>query len=277
MKLGSPHRQSRAPGARVSCTLSGMTSGRTFAIGDIHGDLDALERVLAKLPPLTADDTVVFLGDFVDRGGNSAGVVARVRAYPETVAARVITLRGNHEDMWVECWKNPNPAFLLPRKNGCVDTYRSFAGLGPLGADEALPHEELAKFFEIRSWMPQHVIEWMDSLPTWYEDEHAIYVHAGLDGEGTRWKHPRDGRKRPLLWMREPDFFQKYTGKRVVFGHTTVTELPSDHLGRLRKIFDDPCDVWTRNDLVGLDTGCGRGGFLSAIELPKMKVYESRE
>jgi serine/threonine protein phosphatase 1 len=52
--------------------------------------------------------------------------------------------------------------------------------------------------------------------------------------------------------------------------------LPVDHLGFLASLFDDPYDVWKSGHLVGVDTGCGKGGFLSAIELPSGKVYESR-
>ena len=78
------------------------------------------------------------------------------------------------------------------------------------------------------------------------------------------------------MWMREPDFYRGYRGKRLLFGHTLVTELPLDHVGPIAKLFDDPKDVWVRGDLIGLDTGCGKGGFLSAVELPRMKVYESR-
>ena len=54
-------------------------TGRTFAIGDIHGDLAALATLFERLPDLVAGDTVVFLGDYIDRGPNSAGVVAWVR------------------------------------------------------------------------------------------------------------------------------------------------------------------------------------------------------
>ena len=163
----------------------------------------------------------------------------------------------------------------MPPVNGCLATMRSFTG-GPLAREDELaaPHEVDALY--AGSFFPPDVVQWMRTLPFWYEDEHAIYVHAGLDGEGSEWKHPRDGREKHLLWMRENDFFTQYKGKRLVFGHTMVSELPTNHLGRVAKWLDDPGDVWVRGDLIGLDTGCGKGGFLSAIELPRGKVYESR-
>ena len=127
-----------------------------------------------------------------------------------------------------------------------------------------------------RSWFPQDLHDWLQRLPTWYEDTHAIYVHAGLEGEGSTWLHPSLAHSRNLMWCREPDFFRHYQGKRVIFGHTQTSELPIDHLSFFAKIFDDRTDVWLRGSLIGLDTGCGKGGFLSAIELPTGTVYESR-
>jgi serine/threonine protein phosphatase 1 len=252
------------------------TKQRTFAIGDIHGDLAALEALLARLPEQTADDTLVFLGDYVDRGPDSRGVVERVQRIARESPARVVALRGNHEDLWVGCIAQPNLGFLLPRGNGCAETYRSYAGLAPLAEDEEPSAAEITRMVDVAAWMPRDVIDWMSSLPVWFENDHAIFVHAGLDGEGTEWKHPRDGREKPLMWMREPDFYAGYAGKRLVFGHTRVEDLPLDHVGPIRRLFDDPKDVWVRGDLIGIDTGCGKGGFLSAIELPRMRVFESR-
>ena len=255
---------------------------RTFAIGDIHGDLSALDRLLSRLPALTDRDTVVFMGDYVDRGPDSRGVIERVRGLGSSVPARVVLLRGNHEDKWIHCFHHGDPGFLLPPQNGCANLFRSFAGGPPLAHEESLSRDEMIRFFEVKSWLPPEVVAWMESLPLWYEDDHAIYVHAGLDGEGTEWKHPSEGREKQLLWMREPDFFANYHGKQLVFGHTVVTELPLDpvghrgHLGLFAKLFDDPRDVWVRGDLLGIDTGCGKGGFLSAVELPGRRVYESR-
>ncbi len=242
---------------------------RTFIIGDIHGDSAALDRLLLKLP-LADSDTLVFLGDYVDRGPDSAGVVDRVRRLVAGAPDNVITLRGNHEDKWVQSWHKPDLPFLVQSANGCARTYRSFIGGAPLEGEESLPTEELQKMLVVSSWLPAEVVGWMESLPLWHEDEHALYVHAGLDGEEGAWKHPRDSAPKPLLWMREPRFFRGYQGKRVVFGHTPVAELPVERPEAER---DEP---WICGDLVGLDTGAGKGGFLSAIELPSGTLHDSR-
>jgi serine/threonine protein phosphatase 1 len=238
---------------------------RTFAIGDIHGERAALDRLLSRLPPITADDTIVFLGDYVDRGPDSRGAVARVREVVASSPAKVITLRGNHEDMWLDCWRQPNLGFLLPRGNGCTNMFRSFTGAAPLADGEDVGLEELEQLIEVRSWLPQDVRDFMHSTILWYEDEHAIYVHAGLQGEDDDWKHPSQSAPKNLMWMREPDFFSGYRGKRLIFGHTPTRDL------------DPPSEgVWRRGDLIGIDTGAGKGGHLSAIELPSLVVYDSR-
>lgn len=248
----------------------------TWVLGDIHGDLAALERVLERMAPLAPSDTLVFLGDYCDRGPDSAGVIAKVRALEATGPCRVVALRGNHEDMWAKSFKEPNPAFLLHRGNGCAATWRSFTGRPPADPDAEMDDDELISMLDVASWLPAEVAAWMAARPAWYEDEHAIYVHAGLDGEGQRWAHPSAGREKPLLWMREPDFYTGYQGKRVCFGHTRTKDLPTDHLGFFRRLVDDPADVWRRGDLIGLDTGSGMGGFLSALRLPDLTIVESR-
>ena len=243
---------------------------RTFVIGDIHGDLLALEALFAKLPPLDADDTLVFLGDYVDRGPNARGVVERVRRIIAESPTRTICLRGNHEDKWIQSFAKPDLPFLIQWGNGCAATFRSYTGGAPLSEEETLEIPEIQRMLQVSDWLPADVVAWMDSLPLWYEDDHALYVHAGLEGEGSVWKHPSQCSPKPLLWMREPGFFRNYSGKRLCFGHTPVSELPIEHEGA------DPNDVWIRGDLIGLDTGCGKGGFLSAIELPAQTIYESR-
>jgi serine/threonine protein phosphatase 1 len=248
----------------------------TWVIGDIHGDFAALERLLSRLPALRSSDTLVFLGDYCDRGPDSDKVIAKVRGLQQAGSCRVVALRGNHEDMWVKSYRDPNPAFLLHRGNGCITTWRSYTGKPPQPPEADIPDEDLVAMLRVKSWLPDDVAAWMASRPAWYEDDHAIYVHAGLDGANDRWSHPSAGREKPLLWMRETAFYTGYRGKRVVFGHTRTAELPNDHRSFLRRLIGDATDVWKRGDLIGLDTGAGMGGFLSAVCLPSLEVIESR-
>lgn len=247
----------------------GVMTGRTFATGDIHGDLRALVRVFEQLPELDAGDTLVFLGDYVDRGPSSAQVVEWVRSLPSRTPAKVVALRGNHEDAWLRVIDRGWPQFVLPVAHGCREAMESYLGRieGPL--DEG----QLRAMFE-GSFFPLDVVAWFRRLPHYYEDEHAIYVHAGLVKQEGRFVHPSETkRKTALLWHRDHEFFRDYRGKRVVFGHT-VTEYLPEELSSYTP--EDPTDMWAGPCTIGLDTGAGKGGFLTTLEMPSMRVYESR-
>ena len=253
-------------------------AGRTFVIGDIHGDLAALHKVVARMPQPDAEDTMVFLGDYIDRGLDSAGVVDfLMNVLPTHTAARLVMLRGNHEDAWIKVmdagWKD----FVVPIGNGCFQTMQSFLGepVEPLGASPTLAQFErmgAADFF------PPSVVRWLHELPFWYEDEHAIYVHAGLPLAPTDgFVHPRDATGKQqiaLLWIRDQRFFRDYRGKTVVVGHTGTSKLPpelSDYTP------DDRSDLWYGPAVIGIDTGAGMRGFLTGLELPGGVIYESRD
>lgn len=225
-------------------------AGRTVAIGDIHGDLAALDRLLGELPPLDAHDTLVFLGDYVDRGPDSAGVIERVSGL--RVPARVVPLKGNHEAAWLLAMQGGSQAFVLDRDNGTLACLRSYRP-GPPGE---LRTADLAALRTGTFFTPA-ARRWMERLFDWYEDEHAIYVHAGLIRAGGRWLHPAETSPRDAnLWTREPAFFREYEGKRVVVGHT---QAPSAR---------DP--VWA------IDTGAGKGGRLTALILPELRLVHAR-
>lgn len=246
---------------------------RTFVVGDIHGDLVHLNALLSILPSMDDQDTLVFLGDYVDRGPNSAGVVARVRALQEKMAAKVVALRGNHEDAWLKVMNSGFPEFVIPISNGCLATYRSFTN-GPVPAQNELGGKEEIRSMVEGGFFPEDVRAWMASLPIYYEDEHGIYVHAGLPKQNGRYLHPGEvPDPHPLLWERSEEFYRTYEGKQVVFGHTMVEMLPQE---RSALTPEDNLDVYIGKHVIGLDTCAGHGGFLSAVELPEIKIYESR-
>jgi serine/threonine protein phosphatase 1 len=248
--------------------------GRTIAIGDIHGEIDHLDRILARLPALDRGDTLVFLGDYVDRGPASAQVVARVREIQRSSQAKVVALRGNHEDAWIQVAEKGWPEFVIPRGNGCLEALRSFRGQPVPKDDDAPTGEELKAMLEA-SFLPADVVDWMRSLPHYYEDEHAIYVHAGLLHHGGQFHHPSVTQpQRALLWTRDKRFFADYRGKLVVVGHTATRLLPAE-LSSFTP--EDPADLWAGPSVVAIDTACGKqDGFLTAFELPAQLCYESR-
>ncbi len=251
-------------------------AGRTFAIGDIHGEIDHLMTLMSRLPRLDSEDTLVFLGDYLDRGPFSKEVVRYLMRLPRMMRAKVVTLRGNHEDAWLHVREKPWPTFVRPPGHGCLACYRSFKGkLHPAKDEMAAPDEE--EEFESGKFFPPDVVTWLENLPYWYEDDHALYVHAGLpkapDGS---FAHPSKLPHPPtaVLWLRDEDFFRNYRGKRIVFGHTRTEFLPEELSGYTP---DDPKDLWSYENVLGIDTACGNGGFLTAVQLPELLVYESRD
>lgn len=247
--------------------------GRTFAVGDIHGDYAQLLRVMAKLPPLDEGDTLVFLGDYIDRGPDSAKVVSYIREeLPRTTKAKLVVLRGNHEDGWLRVATGGWPEFIIPVANGCLATLRSYQDKPFKEGD--LPQRDELLAMQDGQFFTDPVLDWMMQLPYWYEDDHAIYVHAGLIEQDGTWLHPKDTENKTLLlWVRTMRFFKDYRGKRVICGHTSTENLPPE-LSSFTP--EDPLDMWMGENVCVIDTGCGKGGFLTVLELPSMKVYESR-
>jgi serine/threonine protein phosphatase 1 len=247
-------------------------AGRTFTVGDIHGELHALERVLARFPPLDARDTIVFLGDYVDRGPHSAQVLDLIRHdLPQRTVARIVPLMGNHEEAWLRVMDGRSQHFVVKAANGCTACLRSFQGRTITDDD---PTADDFKEMLSGGFIPEQVVTWMRALPRWYEDEHAIYVHAGLTADGDRWLHPSESaNEKRFLWERSRAFYNTYVGKPVVVGHTPTKYLAdsSDE-----NVPADAVEVQGSPYVHLIDTGCGQGGFLTAIELPAMRLYDSR-
>lgn len=202
----------------------------TLAVGDVHGMKSQLVELLAtvrdRLENLHPGETTtfVFLGDYVDRGPDSAGVVSIVRELQQEGS---ICLRGNHEQLMIDSVRSDDD-FLTFIANGGDKTLRSFRTI------EAF---EAAR-------------RWMETLPTCFEDELRYFVHAGVDPAVPLSEQTDLDR----LWIRKP--FLAYEGafeKYIVHGHTPTT--------RLNPPCGGP-DV--RANRCNLDTGAVYGGSLSA-------------
>jgi serine/threonine protein phosphatase 1 len=217
---------------------------RVYAVGDIHGRLDLFEALIAAIE---ADDarcgraetTVVLLGDLVDRGPDSAGVVARAREWQR--ARKVRILAGNHEEMFLASFEN-------------VDTLRHFLRFG--GRETVLsygvdPEAYLqASVEEVQAMMSDAVPAVDREFLAGFEDMIAIgdylFVHAGIAPDVPF----EEQRRHDLRWIREP--FLSYAaphGAVIVHGHT---------------IRDDPQDCGNR---IGIDTGAFMSGRLTALVL----------
>jgi serine/threonine protein phosphatase 1 len=220
-----------------------MTVGQVFAIGDIHGCARELESLLAALP-LAHGDTVVCVGDYIDRGPDSRGVIDILRDLARRPDLQTVFLKGNHEDMclayvgrtgrWAEAW-------LL---NGGAATLKSY------GVDARAAGPEVADS------MPRPHLEFLEALqPSFRAGDHLV-VHAGIR-PGRAWEAQDE---EDLFWIRE-EFILAPHGlpETIVFGHTPHRSV----------LVDLPYKI-------GIDTGCVYGGALTAIELGERRLYQVR-
>ncbi|MDE2063527.1 MAG: metallophosphoesterase [Bradyrhizobium sp.] len=176
---------------------------QTFVIPDIHGRLDLLERGLAEIAARSEGetDTVVTIGDYVDKGPASKGVIERLmRGVGERLA--LVTLKGNHDAMMVEALKDPSKMKDWLAKGG----------------DEAL-----ASYGGEVAGVPQSHLDWLDRLQLFHVDTHRLYVHAGVDPSV-----PLDlQREETLLWKRYPKGQPEGFGNlHVVHGHDNDPDGP---------------------------------------------------
>jgi serine/threonine protein phosphatase 1 len=217
---------------------------RYYVIGDIHGRLDLFEAMIAAIESEIArspgnDHRIVLLGDLVDRGPDSAGVVARTRVWQTTRNVRV--LAGNHEEMFLAAFGRPE-ALRHFLKHGGFETLISY-GL----SRKKLNTLELDELFELLpTVVPQSERDYIASFETMIIAGDYAFVHAGIDPSVPLAQQERSD----LLWIR--DAFLRHEGpleKVVVHGHT---------------IFDRVVDCGNR---IGIDTGAFRSGVLTALVL----------
>jgi serine/threonine protein phosphatase 1 len=214
---------------------------RLYAIGDIHGHVrqfaDLQDRLLDDgMDP--ARDTVIFLGDYIDRGPESKRVVQMVREcldqYPHWKA-----LMGNHEDMLLYLLQNgadDRDEFDLWWYQGGRETFLSYGGT--LGDHADHPHALVSVIGAVHR-------DWFASLPSMYETDRYVFVHGGL----VPGRSPAETDSRDRIWIREPFLSSDYDwGKVVVHGHTPIPE------------------PIVRPNRIGIDTIL-RGGYLTAVDL----------
>lgn len=197
-----------------------------YAMSDIHGCLDAFKASLSTVDLDAEDSKLVLLGDYCDRGPDSLGVFELVMDLQKRYGDRVVALRGNHEEMFLEYIdevKDPNftQAWILADSN--LATAKSF-----LDAD-AFKHVKhllrLRKFeeayaFTVERMKTEHadVIAWVRMLPYFYESPFdQVFVHAGVDEEaGDYWKM---GTPTESFTMMPPDYVGCKFYLDVIAGH----------------------------------------------------------
>ena len=234
-KLGAPGRVAapRVPAGEV-----------VYAIGDIHGRLDLLKGMIAFIDhdevAASTTKTVIFLGDYIDRGPDPKGVIDAITTLQRSGRHRVITLMGNHESALLSFLDNDQigPDWAM---HGGASTLRSYGVLPPGAAD---PWRSAQAVFA-EALGADH-LTFLRSLKLWEEVGDYLFVHAGV-----RPGVPMDRQStRDLLWIRNeflvPDRAHR---KTIVHGHTSSAD-PIEGEGR-----------------IGVDTGAYATGVLTAVRL----------
>ena len=227
-------------------TPSGPAGARAYGIGDVHGRLDLMEALIERI---RRDDEargpartfLVFLGDLVDRGPDSRGVVDRLATRPPRFA-RNIFLSGNHEEAFLRVIGGDAsvvPAWLLYGGKECAQSYGIGGGWLLNAAPQSVAHE-------VARLVPRAHVDFLSSFGDTFRFGDYLFVHAGIrPGVAVEDQDPKD-----LRWIRE-GFLEDRTdhGCVVVHGHTIV-EAVEEHPNR-----------------IAIDTGAYRSGVLTAIGL----------
>jgi serine/threonine protein phosphatase 1 len=216
-------------------------AGRTIAIGDIHGCLAALATLIDAIEP-GREDTVVALGDYIDRGPHSRGVVDRLIDLARR--CRLVPLLGNHEEVLLAALRDISNLRLWLTLGG-TDTLRSY------GWVSGGPRRALA------DWIPRTHRDFLTRCRSYHETRSHLFVHAGFvpelplkeqPGQALRWRVTDAGTAAP-----------HGSGKVAVVGHTPQMS----------------GEVLDLGFLVCIDTNCARGGWLTALDTGTGRIWQA--
>jgi serine/threonine protein phosphatase 1 len=209
-------------------------SARTIAIGDIHGCLAALEAILQAIEPQPAD-TLITLGDYVDRGPDSRGVIDRLIHLGSV--CQLVPLLGNHDESFLEAIQGLEIHFWIAMGGAAtLASYRELTGKGHI---------------------PDGHITFLRSCPTFFETETHIFIHASYDPELPMNEQFRE----TLLWasLRNAIPGPHSSGKTVLTGHTAQKTGEILDLGHLKCI----------------DTWCYGEGWLTALDVVSGQIWQA--
>jgi serine/threonine protein phosphatase 1 len=186
--------------------------GKQWVIPDIHGFLNTLKALFEEQIRPAPGDQLYFLGDYIDRGPDSKGVIDFIRSL-ENSGLQVTALKGNHEDFLVELYDagmQPKNAWLL---NFNDRKRKSWSDIGGKATLKSFGTHNLKD-------IPPDYIEWMRNLRYFVSLENFILVHAGLN---CKIDDPFED-TRSMLWLRDYEILPEKTGNRkIIHGHVPVS------------------------------------------------------
>ncbi|MBE9545963.1 MAG: serine/threonine protein phosphatase [Proteobacteria bacterium] len=211
---------------------------KIFAIGDIHGCLHKLKSIMANIDIDAKNDTLIFIGDYIDRGPDPKGVVDFVLGLRESIN-HIIFLKGNHEQMFLDYLRDDKYKGIF-LANGGGRTLSSYGFV------------ETAEGAKVN--VPENHMQFFKSLLPYYETDDYIFVHAGLRPDIPLEEQDTDD----LIWIRYEFIRSSHDfGKTVVFGHTPLS----------RPLIE--------SNKIGIDTGAVFGGSLTCVELPEVRIHQA--
>jgi serine/threonine protein phosphatase 1 len=207
---------------------------RLIAIGDIHGHAAALRALLGRIDP-TPGDTLVFLGDYVDRGPDTKGVIEILVQLIDSQCCSVIPLLGNHEEMLLQA----------------IDRPSAVAAWLQHGGDQVLASYAITDVTAI----PTRHQQFLRSLQRSYETDQFFFLHANY---APNWRvHEHDSRT--SLWTPLEEIpARHYSGKTAILGHTPQ---PAGN-------------ILDAGHVICIDTGCGFSGPLTAYEVHSRRSWQ---
>lgn len=227
-------------------TFAAPAGQRIYAIGDIHGRLDLFDALIELIDADNAargaaETHLIVLGDLVDRGPHSRGVIDRVMQLIET-RPNVRCLGGNHEDMMLRCCDGDVKVVSTFHRVGGRETLLSYG----VSADayDAAAYEEVVEL--ARAAVPQAHLDFLEGLEDFVRAGDYLFVHAGIRPDVALAEQTRED----MRWIRR-EFTEADDefGVMVIHGHT-ITE-----------------EVDERANRIGIDTGAYATGRLTAIGL----------
>jgi len=248
--------------------IVGHLSMATIAVGDIHGNLEALTDILDQIHDEVGQcDTIVFLGDYIDRGPDTKGCVDAILGFQRAVDAEVVCLLGNHEDWLLRTLRDyARHSWLLGMEG--FDTIRSYSvdaartlseAVANAGAELTLGHCALPyeSFFEC---VPADHIRFFEGLRLYHSTSDCVCTHGGVDPRVAR---VEEQRRDAVIWG-AGNFPDGYEGAAlVVYGHWNNAA--------------SNADGWPTPTLVGRTIGIDTisHGVLTAIRLPDQRIFQS--
>lgn len=228
-----------------------------IAIGDIHGCVTAL-RTLERLVPLGRGETLVTLGDYVDRGPQSREVLDWLIGY-RSRGGQLVSLLGNHELMMLRARRG-----VLARNrwlaNGGLETLRSYASAGA-PPDSQIQEDQGQISRSLRAFSLEEIPEahwsFLASCAPYHETDSHLFVHANLDPDQPMAEQTEEN----LFWQRLGNPKPHVSGKHMICGHTPQSD------GEPRALPHATC----------IDTMAYAGGWLTALDVETGQCWQANE